>query len=127
MYDLFINNNYLSSIDLIIEAAALLIFGILLFWLLIVIFTKRKVKNGMSLQMRTNINLLWALVIMLLLLTIYMVVIYIENGAYSFHWADFSFNNSNTYFRLLPQLLLFIGIIITYIVGFSLSNKIIKK
>jgi hypothetical protein len=127
MYDLFISNKFQSQVNLFIEIFSLIAIASVLIWIINILIIKRKDVNDLSLNTRVNLNFLWSINILMVLFIIYIVTIYILNGAYSFHWNNLDFSITGTYLNMLPQITLFTFLIVMFIIGHSKILKNLKN
>lgn len=127
MYDLFISNKYISSLDLLLETTGLIVIFGLLFWLINLFMFGRKKESELSIKVRLRLNYLLSFGILLLIFSIYVSSIYYFNGTHSFEWSTFHWNVSNIYFRTLPQIIIFVSIIVAFFREHTNLSKLLKK
>ncbi len=119
-----------------LNATPMLIFGRMLFLLLIAIvaiwlysifrvYFSKLVKSNLRLSMKYAI--LEGTLLCVLLLGIYMVLFFYFNGWQRFVWDSWVWSWVNTYFMLLPEIIVFFGLNIFYYVRISNLSQIIKK
>ena len=83
------------------------------------------VKNNLRLSMKYAI--IEGTLLCVLLLGIYMVLFFYFNGWQRFVWNTWVWSWVNTYFMILPEIVVFIGLNIFYYVRLSNLSQIIKK
>jgi hypothetical protein len=127
MYDIFISTEFFRVFDLILETIGLLIIAALIIWLFLLLGFNKKKKSKLSIKIRLKLNYLLGLGILSVLFSIYIIVLYWINGTHSFNWAEFPWDTSNLYLRLLPQIILFVAIIWAFFYNYSKLSKLLKK
>jgi hypothetical protein len=105
----------------------LLLIAVLAIWLysIVRIQFSKLVKSNLRLSMKYAI--LEGTLLCVLLLGIYMVLFFYFNGWQRFVWDNWVWSWVNTYFMLLPEIVVFIGLNIFYYVHLSNLSQIIKK
>jgi len=105
----------------------LLLIAVLAIWLYSIVrmqFSKL-VKSNLRLSMKYAI--LEGTLLCVLLLGIYMVLFFYFNGWQRFVWDSWVWSWVNTYFMLLPEIIVFMGLNIFYSIRLSNLSQIIKK
>ena len=105
----------------------LLLIAVLVIWLysIVRIHFSKLVKSNLRLSIKYAI--LEGTLLCILLLGIYMVLFFYFNGWQRFVWDNWIWSWVNTYFMLLPEIVVFIGLNIFYYVRLSNLSQIIKK
>jgi hypothetical protein len=105
----------------------LLLIAVLVIWLysIVRIQFSKLVKSNLRLSIKYAI--LEGTLLCILLLGIYMVLFFYFNGWQRFVWDNWIWSWVNTYFMLLPEIVVFIGLNIFYYVRLSNLSQIIKK
>jgi hypothetical protein len=105
----------------------LLLIAVLAIWLysIVRIQFSKLVKSNLRLSMKYAI--LEGTLLCVLLLGIYMVLFFYFNGWQRFVWDSWVWSWVNTYFMLLPEIVVFFGLNIFYYVRLSNLSQIIKK
>lgn len=124
MNNLFFDINYLSFEQMLIKIIIFLFISGSLLYLIYFGLTKTLYRKD---NHRKEINLrlvfLWTLFIYFIFFNLYIYVLFYKNGMDSFHWTVLKF-----YICILPQLLIYIGIIIYFFIKrFSLKKLISDK
>lgn len=127
MYDIFISTEFLSILDLVIETLGIFAISALMIWLFLLVGFDKKKKSKLSISIRLKLNYLLCLGFLSVVLSIYIIALYIFNGTHSFNWMEFNLDTDNLYLRLLPQIILFILIIGVFSFNYSKLTKLLKK
>ena len=127
MHDIFLTTEFLSYRDLILETLGLIGTSFFLLWLMNLIIFNRKKKSDISISIRLKLNYLSSLGVLSVLLSIYLSILYKIDCNHSFNWLEFKLNTENIYLRLLPQITVFIGIILLFFKEHSTLTKLLKK
>lgn len=123
MEDLLINIHYNNLNDTLLKLLLVLFISGIIIFLIFFILTKIALrKSKMRRELILRMTFLWALLIYLLLFNIYFFVIFYLSGI-----SEFNFYSINFYLGLLPQLLVYILIIILFLLKRSILLKIISK
>jgi multisubunit Na+/H+ antiporter MnhB subunit len=127
MHDIFLSTEFLSYRDLLLETLGLICVSFFSLWLMNLIGFNRKKKSDFSLNIRLKLNYLMSLGVLAIILSIYLAVLYFLNGNHSFKWLEFEWNTTNIYLRLLPQITIFMGIILLFTRTYSKLTELTKK
>ncbi|PCJ82003.1 MAG: hypothetical protein COA49_03310 [Bacteroidetes bacterium] len=127
MYDLFISTEYFGLPDLAMELAGLIIIMLFLLWSFKLIGFIRKRNSNLSIGIRLKMIQLTGLGIVLLLLAVYVAILYLFNGTHSFQWLAFEWDSSNTYLRLLPQIIIFVLAVSLFYNEYNKMTQLLKK
>jgi len=127
MYDIFISTEFLSIFDILIETLGLIALSAMIIWLFLLIGFNKKKKTKLSIKARLKLNYLLGLGLLSVLFSIYIALLYWFNGTFSFNWLEFSWDTSNLYLRLLPQIILLLSIIGVFFYNYLKMTKLLKK
>lgn len=98
----------LAELFILVAISVLLGYGVMVY----------RVKNGydsrVSYQQRTKLAFLDALIFLMLGFVLYMTAFTAAVGSKAFNWSDFPFTIANTYFQLLPQMVVLGFLIVLY-------------
>ena len=95
MYDIFISTEFLSVLDLVIETLGIISVSVIMIWLFLLVSFDKNKKSKLSINERLKLNYLLSLGLLCVLFCIYIVILYIYNGAYSFNWMEFNLDTDN--------------------------------
>jgi hypothetical protein len=127
MYEIFISTEFLSLLDLVVETLGIFAVSALLIWLFLLVGFDKNKKSKLSINERLKLNYLLSLGLLCVLFSIYIVILYIYNGAHSFNWKEFNLDTDNLYLRLFPQISLFISIVGVFSFNYSKLKTNLKK
>jgi hypothetical protein len=126
MKDLF-SLDFNGFAGLLVEFIILLFIFIFLMWIAIIISAMIERKKENPIRAVSNVNYLAvqrALLWFMIIFTLYIVFFVAFEGKHMFIWNKFPFSISNTYYLLLPQLLIYILMILVYVL---ISNSLRKQ
>ncbi len=123
MGNLFFDISYTSIEQMIIKTlvfllvSAILLYGIY-FMLAKMVFQKNKFRKEVNLRL----VFLWSIFTLLVLFNIYLFFLFYHHGIDSLKWTSLNF-----YLRIFPQLLLFIGLPVYFLIEYNKLKKIINE
>lgn len=125
--ELFFSLDYVNFTHVLFEFLALFGISAFLIWMVAVIilqFTKKNIINREFIIFRT---FLISISICAIFFSIYLLFFVKLTGYENYNWNYFSFRSDSIYILLLPQIILLLSIIISFIIVFNSTTKILNK
>ena len=106
------------------ELFILLLISLFIVWIVILFAANTKKMNKIGFKQRIKILGLNGLIGAMITFVIYFAVFVAINGKEAYNWGEFPLDNTNTYYQILPQILLYILIITAFV---NVSKKLKKE
>ena len=119
----------ISFESLISEFFILVLISLVIIWIITLwtANTANMQKERISYKHRMKIAGQNGLIAAMLCFVLYFIIFFAINGKEAFVWSNFPIDNSNTYLHILPQVLLFLGIITAFIIVTQKLKKELKR
>lgn len=123
MNEVFFNPSYVSLSHLIITIAYFMVITLGLLYVIYFCFTKFLFKKSKHRkEVLLDITFLWTLMFVLMVFNVYWFIFIYKIGI-----SNFDFNSTYQYLALLPQIIIFLSIIIFYIIKRHSINNVINE